>query len=475
MTLYKKVIKQLSSLKLAVVVILLIAAASSAGTIVESKFDAIAAQKLVYKTWWMYSILGLLAVNLTAVMLDRWPWKWNHAPFIAAHIGILLILAGSLLTYQYGLDGTMRFEIGQSQRFVTLPDMEVRVHSSLDGVGYTRNFQRDVDFFLNPPSKEKPFVIPLEGDNGQPADLKITGYKKYAIPQKSILAAEKKSGRQYEMLGAAVRILLKNAQTTQSQWLFQSKKDQVDTQALGLAKIVLGPAVPLAGEPENVVFLEPVSDTEIKYDLFYKDLNRKPLQGKLKEGESFNTGWMGLELSLIRYYPKAIEKWEFKDMKAPTPITTSAINVEFMGQEQWLQQNDIVRFFTDKVVYIFSYGNLRKDLGFELKLDSFEVGRYQGTMRAASYQSLVRPPDSNETVLISMNEPLKHAGFTFYQASFQEDQMGKPVASILSVNHDPGRFLKYFGSLVMSLGVVWLFYNKRRAARAKAPAQGAQV
>ncbi len=60
-----------------------------------------------------------------------------------------------------------------------------------------------------------------------------------------------------------------------------------------------------------------------------------------------------------------------------------------------------------------------------------------------------------------MNEPMKYKGLTFYQASFQNDQMGRPVASVLSVNYDPGRFLKYFGSLVMSLGIILLFYFKR--------------
>lgn len=475
MTLYKKSIKFLSSLKLAVIVILLIAIASSIGTFVESRYDAFAAQKLVYKTWWMYGILGLLAVNLTAVMVDRWPWKWKHAPFISAHIGILLLLAGSILTYQFGLDGTMRFEIGQSQRTVTLPDMEVRVHSSFDGTRFTKLYQKNVDFFLKPPSLEKPYSVPLGGGN-QSGDIRVVDYKKYTIPQKSIVSAEgdNVSQRQLEQLGAGARILLKNDRTSQSLWLFQRKKDQEDSQTMGLARVVLGP-MPVArvGSAENVVFLNPVKDG-LEYNLFYADGKRSPIQGKIKEGESFNTGWMGLELSLLRYYPKATEKWDFKDLDRPTPISTSAIRVQFQNQDQWIQQNDVVKFFTDEAVYFFSYGNIRRDLGFDINLIKFNVGRYEGTMRAASYESLVRTP-TNEEVLISMNEPLKHEGYTFYQASFQEDEMGKPVASILSVNHDPGRFLKYLGSLIMSLGVVWLFYNKRRATRAKAPAQGAAV
>jgi hypothetical protein len=71
-----------------------------------------------------------------------------------------------------------------------------------------------------------------------------------------------------------------------------------------------------------------------------------------------------------------------------------------------------------------------------------------------------------------MNEPLKYRGLTFYQASFQQDTDGTPIASILSVNYDPGRWIKYLGSLILTLGTVLLFYNKRKAARASAPAKG---
>jgi cytochrome c biogenesis protein ResB len=72
-----------------------------------------------------------------------------------------------------------------------------------------------------------------------------------------------------------------------------------------------------------------------------------------------------------------------------------------------------------------------------------------------------------------MNEPLKHGGYTLYQASFQQGPTGEPIASILSVNYDPGRWIKYLGSLIICLGVIWLFYQKRRTARAQAPKVGA--
>jgi hypothetical protein len=72
------------------------------GTIVESRFDEYVAKKWVYKTWWMYTVMSVLVINLTAVMVDRWPWKRHHTAFVLAHIGIIILLLGSLLTMQFG-------------------------------------------------------------------------------------------------------------------------------------------------------------------------------------------------------------------------------------------------------------------------------------------------------------------------------------------------------------------------------------
>ncbi len=134
-------------------------------------------------------------------------------------------------------------------------------------------------------------------------------------------------------------------------------------------------------------------------------------------------------------------------------MTREVVKVTFDNKTHWLQLNDILRFFMGNEVYVLGYRNQTVDIGFNIRLMDFKVGRYQGTRRAASYQSEV-DVDRLGPVTISMNEPLKNNGFTFYQASFQEE----PVVSILSVNRDPGRWIKYLGSLLVVLGTIMLFY-----------------
>jgi len=55
-----------------------------------------------------------------------------------------------------------------------------------------------------------------------------------------------------------------------------------------------------------------------------------------------------------------------------------------------------------------------------------------------------------------MNEPLVHGRFRLYQSSFQEPAHGREV-SVLTAAYDPGRGLKYAGSLMICAGIFIMF------------------
>ncbi|ASD64028.1 cytochrome c biogenesis protein ResB [Bdellovibrio bacteriovorus] len=445
-SLFKRINKPLASLKLAVFIIVALAVITAVGTFVEARYDAYAAKKLVYDTWYMYGIMGLLVINLTAVMADRWPWKKRHAAFVLAHIGIIILLAGSLLTWKWGLDGSMRVGIGEANNFVQTAETDIVVYTSFDGDRYTKTLEQEVDFFKNPPTVEKPFIIPAyEGE------IRIVDYKKYVVPSKKVIEGE------VGKAGSGLRFQLQNDNVNVIEWLVQKKPGNLVSHNFGPAQIFMGPA-PEKPRGANEIFLTPEKDG-LRYVVFQKDSDKPLKKGFVKEGDVFDPGFkMALNFRVLRFLPAAREDWDLQDSSRPTPLTTSAVKIIFDGKENWVLLNDMVKLFTTNSVYLLTYGNRRIDLGFNLKLKKFEVARYQGTMRAAAYESLVEVPDFGE-YLISMNEPLKYKGLTIYQASFQEED-GRPVASIFSINHDPGRFLKYLGSLVLSLGIVLLMWFK---------------
>ena len=60
-------------------------------------------------------------------------------------------------------------------------------------------------------------------------------------------------------------------------------------------------------------------------------------------------------------------------------------------------------------------------------------------------------PDKEE-VLIKMNEPLRHNGYTFYQSSFFEGEFSD--ISVFAVVENYGRLFPYISSIIMCIGIL---------------------
>lgn len=442
------------SFQLGIPVIIAIAVLIATGTIIEAKYnDAYAARRLIYESWMMYVSMGLLCYNLAAVMVDRLPWQTKHYPFIFVHIGIITLVLGGYMTQKFGVDGSVAVNINGKNNYVSMPQTDLVIYATFDGDRYSKMFEQEVDFYKNPPTKEKPFEIKL-GEN----TLKVIDYVPYGRLSKKIVKSDSNQA------GSSVRFQLMNANVKQVESITQLRKGKTAQFNFGPAQVFLG-EVQRKDLEKNEIYLTPFDENTLKYTIFHKNDAKPFKKGNLKIGDVVATGWMGLELRLLDYLPQATEEWDVVRTEAATPITTSAIQVIRGEDKHWIVLNDLLKIFGQTEAYLMTYQNRRLDLGFPIQLNSFKVSRYQGTNKAMAYESevTVGTADLARTAVISMNEPLKYNNFTIYQASFQEDEITKqPVASIFSVNFDPGRWIKYLGSLIMSIGIVWLFYQKRK-------------
>lgn len=122
-------------------------------------------------------------------------------------------------------------------------------------------------------------------------------------------------------------------------------------------------------------------------------------------------------------------------------------------------------------LYEVSYDVDRKPLNFELKLVDFDRLFDPGTEQPSRFVSKVLLSDTddnikNKPITISMNEPLTHRGYTFYQSSYQPDfdprtnQRTGRFLSILQVATDPGRMIKYSGCVLVVFGAFVQFYMR---------------
>lgn len=203
--------------------------------------------------------------------------------------------------------------------------------------------------------------------------------------------------------------------------------------------------------------------------------------------KSVPTGWMDFQFSVEQVVPQArIEKVYRKvpvpkGKEGPPSAVRLTLSLGSEKKEFWIGRGNSRDVDLGGRRFKIAYGLKSKPIGFELRLDDFRLGTYEGTQNPSSYESQVTLIDRVDQVqnsqLIAMNRPLEYGKYKIFQASYQLNP-GGPDYSVLAVAYDPGIFLKYLGSLVMCSGIVLMFFFKplfvqKRIAARKAQASSA--
>lgn len=109
---------------------------------------------------------------------------------------------------------------------------------------------------------------------------------------------------------------------------------------------------------------------------------------------------------------------------------------------------------------IINWGPRMIELPFSIKLDDFILERYPGSMSPSSYEAKVVLLDEKNNIEmpyhIYMNHTLDYGGYRFFQAHYDEDELG----TILSINNDPGKIPTYIGYFLLIVGSFWLIFAK---------------
>ncbi len=468
------------SLALAICILSILIVLLAIGTIYESMYGRIAAQEIIYQSVWMTAIIFLLALNIIAVMIDRWPWQKKHIGFLMAHFGILFVITGAWITRYYGVDGSLRLAIKESGHQIMTDDILFAVYSSFDGKNLTELHREKVSFFRNSPRSNHPYTVGLGSST-----LKVVNYHAAAIAREQYKPAQQG--------GTALRFHIEGKEIATAMWLFKPPGKKEVRRLLGPAQIILSDSMKgfsLRKETKPTLVLASVNSRgkmhvqnnvlqaansvahsertrgkkmRLRYWLYHPS-SKKITQGFLKIGSVLKTGWMDFQFRILSYLPRALPDTQFIPQKRVTDNTVSAIELDFKDQRQWMGLNSHVFFFEKDKVFIVAYVNSKKSLNFNIKLEDFKIRRYPSSLSAAAYESKVSVSDhqtKGSQHIISMNDPMKLNGWTVYQAGFEQDDRGRPVASVFAINKDPGRILKYFGSFLIVLGSIILFLRRR--------------
>ncbi len=450
----RRLVDGLGSLRLAVVLMVALGVTCTIATFYEASHGTPATQRSFYGTWWFAGLLALLGVNIFASMLTRLPWRARHAGFLIAHVGILLLLVGSLVSLRFGLDSSMALYEGETSDRLTLSGQAVDVRLA-DGAAA----RFDADFDRHP---ALPLRLPVAG-NGMV--LVVEDYVQHARVSDELTP---------EAAGpAAVHVRLASAYANQDLWLWAGS-DETSRATLGPVTLAIDGSVgcktPPSGSHEICFAVDAYG--RVRYALAAADGVRR---GVVTVGEPLRTPWMGMTATVDQVLAHAATRRAVEPDPAPArgerrepAIKVHVERPEGRSASEWLVWSEMRALaVADRTVEV-GYRAPERTVPFRVSLLRFNADRYPGSAMAASYESTVRiedPERGTSEHLISMNHPLHYRGYVFFQSSYVD---GQPMMSILSVSRAPGLPLVYLGVALISGGVGWMFYLKPHLARRQA-------
>jgi hypothetical protein len=455
-----------SSLRLAVVTMVTLGSVAAYATFYEMRNGTPAVQRDIYQTPWFAFLLGLLGLNVFTVIVSRYPWTKHHIGFLTAHVGILLVLAGSVVSLYRGLDSNMALFEGESSDRVSLLERTLQV--SVPGLGTGGSFP--VVFEKRPPGPGRAMRFPAGGG----VELVADDYHPHVSAVEAFEPAE--AGV------SALHFQLQAPMATQEQWLVadDAQRSHLD---LGMVSFGFhsapteGQASELLDQPEGPNHLSFVATADGKLLFAASDASGAVKKGAVVAGAPVPTGWPAMGVTVDRFVPQARM---VRTVKAETPPAKEerrqpAVRLHLEGPQgksepEWVLWGERVRVAYGGQPATIAYRSPEAVLPFKITLLKFNNEPYPGSRMASTFESTVRVDDPEKgsfEALISMNHPFHHRGYIFFQSSFVE---GRPMMSIFSVARAPGLPLVYLGTGLIGAGIIWMFYVKPWLARRQAAA-----
>lgn len=167
--------------------------------------------------------------------------------------------------------------------------------------------------------------------------------------------------------------------------------------------------------------------------------------------------------ALLKYQYLKHRRWALLTVHAAfIVILAGAFITHVFGKEGQVRIREGEK--TDEMIIHTQRGMSVEKLPFSLELTDFRLNRYPGSDSPSSYESdlLVHTGGQTREAKVFMNNVLDVKGYRFFQASYDEDELG----TILSVNKDvAGRTVTYSGYFLLMVGFVLVFIDKKSRFR----------
>ena len=285
-------LRALASLKLAIVLLVMLGAVLAWATLLEASRGRENAQWYVYTSPWFLILLGLLGLNILASTLVRLPWKKHQTGFVLAHAGLLVLLAGAVQSFLYGIEGQVVLQEGeQTDRMLLSTRSRIMVlhHAAAD--------RRALEFTFAPGPADWAPKQRLDFAASNDLKLSILRFYRHAREQIDWVADD----RDYQGPALRLRLLGASGNIVTEEWLAGS---------LYGGEAVIGPTAyqlwPLPLETMVEDFLDPPqesADTGILSMHYQGRMIRVPVAENV--GRTIPLGDTGVAVEIVAYLADA--------------------------------------------------------------------------------------------------------------------------------------------------------------------------
>ena len=302
-----------------------------------------------------YLVMILTFINLLWGAVVRFRWAWSKVGVLVGHVGILILLAGSFVSYAFSESGHMAlYENESSDEFESSYEWEIGVGEAAAGGPVTEYIIHQSDFDRLSDGRARTFKF-----SGLPFDLKIGDFMPNAAP------------------GAGAGS---------------------DPHAAGK----LSAAPPSREQEQNLA---------------------------------------GATATLVEQQSGAAHEaqlWAGNNAPATVEAAGKKWNLA-LRKHRW-------------------------KLPFTLRLDRFKHELHPRTNMAREYSSFVTKIEdgASRAIRITMNEPLRHKGYTFYQSSWGPQNGGNkgPFYSVFAVVRNPADQVPLYACIITTAGLVLHFMQR---------------
>jgi cytochrome c-type biogenesis protein CcsB len=441
--------------------LIIFAISIGAATFIENDYGVETSKSVVYNAKWFEVLLLLLAANLVYNVISYKLWRKGKRLSLLFHASFLFILLGAATTRYAGHEGMMHIREGNTSNSISSSEAFLSIKMSKSGLSS---------------EKHKKLLMSNLGGNSFSESLDLNG-DKVRIRYKNFIANAAEEIVESPN-GAPLLQLMISEQGVQHDVVFwQNDGIRLSTFTLAFESDVdkTSPYLSIMRTDSGLVFQSNLNVTHTDKG----DQSTTVLAaGGVHAFELFELYAIGPAMIVTRNYLdsgviQAAEKEQIAGMESRTqPVNALIVEVEHGDNVQQatlfggrgLGGDPKTVQFGDLSVQL-SYGSMQFNIPFSIKLLDFQIDRYPGSNSPSSYASEVVLIDQEKGIQqpfrIYMNHILQHRGYRFFQSSYDQDELG----TVLSVSLDPGTPITYVGYLLLAVGLLLNFLNRKSRFR----------